>query len=75
MVDRYQERENHFVVRRILSITGSRADYGLMEPVHRAIAACAQFELHLAVTGMYLLPQFASSLEQVRADRLGNLHR
>ena len=45
-----------------------------MEPVHRAIAACAQFELHLAVTGMHLLPQFASSLEQVRADRLGNLH-
>jgi GDP/UDP-N,N'-diacetylbacillosamine 2-epimerase (hydrolysing) len=61
-------------VRRIVSITGSRADYGLMEPVHRAISASESLELHLIVTGMHLLPDFSSSLAQVRADRLGELH-
>jgi GDP/UDP-N,N'-diacetylbacillosamine 2-epimerase (hydrolysing) len=60
--------------RRIVSITGSRADYGLMEPVHRAIRAVPAFELHLIVTGMHLLPEFASSLAQVRADQFGELH-
>ena len=62
------------VIRRIVSVTGSRADYGLMEPVHRAIAADSAFELRLVVTGMHLLPAFASSLHAARADRFGILH-
>ena len=61
-------------MRRIVSVTGTRADYGLMEPVHRAIAAHAGFELHLIVTGMHHEPEFADSLARVRSDRLGQLH-
>ena len=53
-------------MRRVVSITGTRADYGLMEPVHRAIAEDPELELHLIVTGMHLLPEFGSSLEVVR---------
>jgi UDP-hydrolysing UDP-N-acetyl-D-glucosamine 2-epimerase len=45
-----------------------------MEPVHRGIAADLAFELHLVVTGMHFLPAFASSLAEVRNDRLGTLH-
>src|SRR5476651_1158169 len=62
------------MARRIISITGSRADYGLMEPVHRAIASNDAFELDLIVTGMHLLPEFASSLARVRTDKFGKLH-
>jgi len=61
-------------LRRIVSITGTRADYGLMKPVYRAIAAAPDLELHLIVTGMHLLPEFASSIEEVRRDALGALH-
>ncbi|MBL8836194.1 MAG: UDP-N-acetylglucosamine 2-epimerase (hydrolyzing) [Alphaproteobacteria bacterium] len=61
-------------MRRILSITGTRADYGLMRPVHRAIAADGGLELHLVVTGMHLLPEFATSLAEVRAEAFGTLH-
>jgi len=43
-------------MRRIVSITGTRADYGLMAPVHRALADNKNFELHLIVTGMHHLP-------------------
>jgi len=46
-----------------------------MEPVHRALAADQAFALDLIVTGMHLLPEFASSLAEVRADRLGELHQ
>lgn len=61
-------------MRRILSVTGSRADYGLMKPVHEAIAADPALDLHLAVTGMHLLPEFAESLAEVQRDRYGTLH-
>jgi hypothetical protein len=40
-------------MRRIVSITGSRADYGLMEPIYRAIAGNPAFDLHLVITGMH----------------------
>jgi GDP/UDP-N,N'-diacetylbacillosamine 2-epimerase (hydrolysing) len=61
-------------MRRVVSITGTRADYGLMEPVHRAIAKDPELELHLIVTGMHLLPEFGSSLEAVRRDAFGIMH-
>lgn len=60
--------------RTILSVTGTRSDYGLMTPVYRAIAGSADLELDLVVTGMHFLPAFRSSLDQVRADALGRLH-
>jgi len=61
-------------MRRICSITGSRADYGLMQPVYRAIAADPAISLERIVTGMHFLPEFAASLAEVRADRVGLIH-
>jgi UDP-N-acetylglucosamine 2-epimerase (non-hydrolysing)/GDP/UDP-N,N'-diacetylbacillosamine 2-epimerase (hydrolysing) len=59
--------------RRVASITGTRADYGLMDPVYRAMSK-GDFELHLVVTGMHHRPEFASSLAQIRADEFGTTH-
>lgn len=42
--------------RRILGVTGSRAEFGLLEPVFRAIDASAELELLVAVVGAHLLP-------------------
>ncbi len=60
--------------RKILAITGSRAEYGAMRPVFRKIVASENLQLELAVTGMHLAPQFVSSLDEIRADRFGPLH-
>jgi len=62
------------MMRTIVSITGTRSDYGLMTPVFRAIAGAGDFDLHLVVTGMHLMPAFRESLERIRTDRLGTLH-
>lgn len=62
------------MARKITSITGTRADYGLMTPVFRAIAERSELELQLIVTGMHLMPKFRSSLEQVRKERFSRLH-
>jgi UDP-N-acetylglucosamine 2-epimerase (non-hydrolysing)/GDP/UDP-N,N'-diacetylbacillosamine 2-epimerase (hydrolysing) len=60
-------------MRRIASITGTRADYGMMGPIYRAISN-RDFDLHLIVTGMHYRPEFASSLAQIRADKFGTTH-
>ncbi len=61
--------------RKVIAITGTRSDYGLMSPIYSAIAAHPDLELSLAVTGMHLLPEFGSSLQQVDQDRFGVLYR
>lgn len=61
-------------MRRIASVTGSRADYEPMSGLYAEIAAQDGFELHLIVTGMHLLPEFKSSLGRVRSDAFGALY-
>lgn len=53
--------------RRVVSITGTRADYGLMRSVHTGIMACDELELVLLVTGMHLLPRFESGMKEIEA--------
>ena len=57
--------------RKILSISGTRADYGLMRPVYRAITQDEDFELVIVVTGMHLLPEFHANLDEIRSDGFG----
>jgi UDP-N-acetylglucosamine 2-epimerase (non-hydrolysing)/GDP/UDP-N,N'-diacetylbacillosamine 2-epimerase (hydrolysing) len=54
--------------RSIVSLTGSRADYGLMRSVHRTIAAAPDLKLTLIVTGMHLLPEFRVGLDEIVSD-------
>lgn len=61
--------------RKICSITGTRADYGLMRPVYRATAENSALHLDLIVTGMHLLPEFRTSLAAIEEDHYGDLHR
>ena len=60
--------------RRILAVTGSRAEYGSMRPVFAALAAHPALELELIVTGMHLAPQFAASRAEIESDAFCPLH-
>src|SRR5450759_2254893 len=62
------------MIKKILSITGTRSDYGLMTPVFRQIANSQDLTLDLIVSGMHLLPEFKSSLNKIREDNLGKHH-
>lgn len=55
---------------RIAIVTGTRADYGLVRPVARAIHAEAGWELGLIVTAAHLAREFGMTVEQIDADRL-----
>lgn len=48
--------------------TGSRADYGLLAPLLRALRAHPSFELQVLATGMHLAPEFGLTARQIEAD-------
>ena len=56
------------VKRKILYITGTRADYGLMRSVLKAIEEHPKLELEIAVTGMHLMEEFGMTLNEIKKD-------
>ncbi|MFK4472218.1 GDP/UDP-N,N'-diacetylbacillosamine 2-epimerase (hydrolyzing) [Paenibacillus sp. RC73] len=55
-------------MKKVLVITGTRADYGIYYPVLRAIEDENALELHLLVTGMHLSPQYGYTLDAIQKD-------
>lgn len=54
--------------RRICVVTGSRAEYGYLLPILRALRADIRFEVQLVVTGMHLSPEFGSTVSDIEMD-------
>jgi len=55
-------------VRRVAVITGTRAEYGLLVPVMRAVAARRGLQLQLVVTGMHVCRRLGMTINQIRKD-------
>jgi len=56
--------------RRVLYVSGTRADFGLMQRTLAAIAADPRLELGVAVTGMHLLPAYGHTICEIEAAGL-----
>lgn len=52
--------------RKIAYITGTRADFGLMSPVLKAIETSEKLELRLYATGVHLMKEFGNTITQVK---------
>ena len=55
-------------MKRILYVSGSRADYGLMRFVLSRIRDHPGMDLRIAATGMHLMPEFGYTLDEIRRD-------
>jgi GDP/UDP-N,N'-diacetylbacillosamine 2-epimerase (hydrolysing) len=58
------------VLRRIIYLSGTRADFGLMEGTLQRIAATPGLSLQVAVTGMHLSEAHGSTVNEIRAAGL-----
>ncbi len=56
------------VRRRTCVVTGSRAEYGLLQPILSALRDDPRFELQLVVTGMHLSPEFGNTVSVIERD-------
>lgn len=57
-------------LRKVLYITGTRADFGIMRPVLDAIARRPCLDLELIVTGMHIMPEFGLTISEVKESAL-----
>ncbi len=55
-------------MRRVLYLSGTRADYGLMRRTLMTLQNDDRFHLELAVTGMHLLPQYGLTMQEIVND-------
>ena len=54
--------------RRIAIITGTRAEYGLLQSTMNALGARDDVDIQLIVTGMHLLKQYGNTVKEIEAD-------
>lgn len=60
--------------RRILFVTGTRADFGKLQPLIRAVEGMNGFEADVFVTGMHTLETYGYTVEEVRKSGIKNIH-
>ena len=61
--------------RKIVFLTGTRADFGKLKSLMLHLQADEHFEVHVFVTGMHMLSKYGSTWEEVRKAGLTNLYR
>ncbi len=55
-------------MKKVVFITGSRADYGLMVPVLRAIQKSPKLDLQVYATSVHLMKDFGYTFDQIKKD-------
>lgn len=52
-------------IKRIIIITGTRADYGILTPVIDRLSLCDQFSTQLVVTGSHLVTELGHTIDEI----------
>lgn len=55
-------------MRKICFITGTRADYGIMSPLMKAVARSGEADIQIIATNMHLSPHFGMTVNEIIAD-------
>ena len=55
-------------MKKVMVITGTRADYGILKPVMEAIRSDNELKLYILATGMHLSPQYGNTVRQIEKD-------
>lgn len=61
-------------VKKIIFITGTRADYGKIKPLIKVMEQNSDFEVFVYVTGMHLLDYFGCTFREVQKDGYKNIY-
>lgn len=61
--------------RRVLFLTGTRADFGKIKPLISRLQDDPKFECHVFVTGMHMLSKYGYTCEEVERSNIRKIHR
>lgn len=56
------------MVKRICFFTATRAEYGLLSPLMRAVSNSCNYKMQLIVSGAHLAPEFGHTVDQIERD-------
>jgi len=62
-------------VRRVLVVTGTRADFGKQKGLMKAIEEAEDFSLQVVVTGMHLIERYGETVQEVVDQGVTEVHR
>lgn len=60
--------------KRILFLTGTRADYGKLKSLIKSVEESDEFDCHIFVTGMHTLKDFGNTQSEIIKDGYKNIH-
>lgn len=60
--------------RKIVFLTGTRADYGKIKSLIRCVEASPLFEAYIFATGMHMLSKYGSTYLEIKKDNFNNLY-
>jgi UDP-N-acetylglucosamine 2-epimerase (hydrolysing) len=62
-------------LKKIVFVTGTRADFGKLKSLMKVIQSDSNFELHIFVTGMHMLAKYGYTCEEVEKANFPNIHK
>jgi UDP-N-acetylglucosamine 2-epimerase (hydrolysing) len=62
-------------IRKIVFLTGTRADFGKLKSLMNRLRDDDDFELHVFVTGMHMLSKYGYTCEEVEKANFRNIHK
>ena len=62
-------------MRKIVFLTGTRADYGKLKSLMKKVEESNKFELYVFVTGMHMLQKYGSTYHEVEKDGFKNIYK
>lgn len=61
-------------MKKLVFVTGTRADYGKLKALMRAVEKSSELELYVYVSGMHLLQQYGSTYREVEKEGYQNIY-
>lgn len=63
------------MIKKIVFITGTRADYGKIKALMKIIEDHENCDLHIFATGMHLLSKYGSTYKEIEKDKFSNIYK
>jgi len=68
-------KKNMTNLRRILFVTGTRADFGKLKPLMLKISEDGKFDTHIFITGMHMLAKYGYTCEEVEKSGFKKIYK
>ena len=62
-------------MKKIVFLTGTRADYGKLKSLMKVVQNSNKFQLHIFVTGMHMLEKYGATFKEIEKDGFKNIYK